>query len=81
MNQRSGWAKYSTKLESSGILWTERNMMAFLKNPKAFAGGVINMNFRGIDSWQESRPSFPPSRKSRNTGHICTLSNCSSMSI
>lgn len=53
MNQRSGWAKYSTKLESSGILWTERNMMAFLKNPKAFAGGVINMNFRGIDSWQD----------------------------
>ncbi|CAL1131468.1 unnamed protein product [Cladocopium goreaui] len=53
MNQRSGWAKYSTKLESSGILWTERNMMAFLKNPKAFVGGVINMNFRGIESWQD----------------------------
>lgn len=27
--------------------------MAFLKNPKAFAGGAINMNFRGMDSWQE----------------------------
>lgn len=53
MNQRTGWAKYSTTLESSGILWTERNMMAFLKNPKAFAGGVINMNFRGIESWQD----------------------------
>jgi hypothetical protein len=26
--------------------------MAFLKNPKAFVGGVINMNFRGIESWQ-----------------------------
>ena len=29
--------------------------MAFLKNPKAFAGGVINMNFRGIESWQDGR--------------------------
>lgn len=27
--------------------------MAFLKNPRAFAGGVINMNFRGIESWQD----------------------------
>eukprot|EP00930_Biecheleria_cincta_P073275 TRINITY_DN6058_c0_g1_i2.p1 TRINITY_DN6058_c0_g1~~TRINITY_DN6058_c0_g1_i2.p1 ORF type:complete len:366 (+),score=82.61 TRINITY_DN6058_c0_g1_i2:80-1177(+) len=53
MNQRTGWVKYSTSLEGSGILWTERNMMAFLKNPRAFAGGAINMNFRGIESWQD----------------------------
>jgi len=52
-NQRTGWVKYSTSLESSGILWTERNMMAFLKNPRAFAGGAINMNFRGLESWQD----------------------------
>jgi len=53
MNQRTGWVKYSSGLEASGILWTERNMMAFLKNPRAFAGGAINMNFRGIESWQD----------------------------
>eukprot|EP00418_Pyrodinium_bahamense_P004754 CAMPEP_0179018624 /NCGR_PEP_ID=MMETSP0796-20121207/4449_1 /TAXON_ID=73915 /ORGANISM="Pyrodinium bahamense, Strain pbaha01" /LENGTH=346 /DNA_ID=CAMNT_0020714387 /DNA_START=1 /DNA_END=1037 /DNA_ORIENTATION=+ len=52
-NQRSGWSKYSVSLEESGILWTERNMMAFLKNPRAFAGGAINMNFRGIESFQD----------------------------
>ena len=34
-----------------------RNMMAFLKNPKAFAGGAINMNFRGMDSWQDVKRS------------------------
>jgi len=53
MNQRSGWVKHSQKLEASGILWTERNMMAFLKNPRAFAGGAINMNFRGVEGWQD----------------------------
>jgi len=53
MNQRSGWVKHSSKLETSGILWTERNMMAFLKNPRAFAGGAINMNFRGVEGWQD----------------------------
>lgn len=53
MNQRTGWVKYSSSLETSGILWTERNMMAFLKNPRAFAGGAINMNFRGLESWQD----------------------------
>jgi len=52
-NQRSGLAKFSRSLEESGILWTERNMMAFLKNPRAFAGGVINMNFRGMDSFED----------------------------
>lgn len=52
-NQRSSWSKYSKSLEDSGILWTERNMMAFLKNPRAFAGGAINMNFRGIDSFRD----------------------------
>mmetsp|Transcript_110867 Transcript_110867/g.357900 ORF Transcript_110867/g.357900 Transcript_110867/m.357900 type:complete len:381 (+) Transcript_110867:91-1233(+) len=52
-NQRSGWSKYSTSLEESGILWTERNMMAFLKNPRAFAGGAINMNFRGLESFRD----------------------------
>mmetsp|Transcript_116886 Transcript_116886/g.232958 ORF Transcript_116886/g.232958 Transcript_116886/m.232958 type:complete len:316 (-) Transcript_116886:91-1038(-) len=52
-NQRSGWGKHSRSLEESGILWTERNMMAFLKNPRAFAGGVINMNFRGMDSFDD----------------------------
>jgi len=52
-NQRSGLAQFSKSLEESGILWTERNMMAFLKNPRAFAGGVINMNFRGMDSFED----------------------------
>lgn len=52
-NQRSGWSKYSVSLEESGILWTDRNMVAFLKNPRAFAGGAINMNFRGIDSFRD----------------------------
>mmetsp|Transcript_61187 Transcript_61187/g.157817 ORF Transcript_61187/g.157817 Transcript_61187/m.157817 type:complete len:302 (+) Transcript_61187:92-997(+) len=52
-NQRTGASKYSVSLEESGILWTERNMMAFLKNPRSFAGGVINMNFRGIDSLKD----------------------------
>lgn len=52
-NQQTGWQTYSANLEASGILWTERNMMAFLKNPKAFAGGSINMNFRGIESTQD----------------------------
>lgn len=52
-NQRSGLSKYSRSLEESQILWTERNMMAFLKNPRAFAGGVINMNFRGMDSFDD----------------------------
>mmetsp|Transcript_55049 Transcript_55049/g.144796 ORF Transcript_55049/g.144796 Transcript_55049/m.144796 type:complete len:294 (+) Transcript_55049:89-970(+) len=52
-NQRTGWARYSPALEASGILWTDRNMMAFLKNPRAFADGVINMNFRGLDSFAD----------------------------
>eukprot|EP00928_Gymnodinium_smaydae_P053037 TRINITY_DN37120_c0_g1_i1.p1 TRINITY_DN37120_c0_g1~~TRINITY_DN37120_c0_g1_i1.p1 ORF type:complete len:329 (+),score=55.47 TRINITY_DN37120_c0_g1_i1:155-1141(+) len=52
-NQRTSWAKYSTSVEDSGILWTERNMMAFLRNPRAFAGGAINMNFRGIESFKD----------------------------
>mmetsp|Transcript_17528 Transcript_17528/g.40808 ORF Transcript_17528/g.40808 Transcript_17528/m.40808 type:complete len:324 (-) Transcript_17528:72-1043(-) len=52
-NQRTGWAAYSDALKASGILWTDRNMMAFLKNPRMFAGGVVNMNFRGIDSVQD----------------------------
>jgi len=52
-NQRTGWMKQSTALEESNILWTDRNMMAFLKNPRAFAGGVINMNFKGLDSWKD----------------------------
>jgi len=52
-NQRTGLAKYSDSLQESGILWTEKNMVSFLKNPRAFAGGVINMNFRGIDSFKD----------------------------
>lgn len=52
-NQRTGGMKHSRALEESGILWTEKNMMNFLKNPRMFAGGVINMNFRGIDSFQD----------------------------
>lgn len=52
-NQRTGWIKYSTAMEEAGILWTERNLMAFLKNPRAFAGGAINMNFRGLDDFQD----------------------------
>mmetsp|Transcript_13050 Transcript_13050/g.29652 ORF Transcript_13050/g.29652 Transcript_13050/m.29652 type:complete len:301 (+) Transcript_13050:107-1009(+) len=52
-NQRTGWAAYSPALKASGILWTERNMMAFLKNPRMFAGGVVNMNFRGMESFQD----------------------------
>lgn len=52
-NQRTGWIKYSTAMEDAGILWTERNLMAFLKNPRAFAGGAINMNFRGLDDFQD----------------------------
>lgn len=52
-NQRTSGMKYSRALEESGILWTEKNMMLFLKNPRMFAGGVINMNFRGIDSFQD----------------------------
>mmetsp|Transcript_129479 Transcript_129479/g.335858 ORF Transcript_129479/g.335858 Transcript_129479/m.335858 type:complete len:411 (-) Transcript_129479:74-1306(-) len=52
-NQRSGGSRYSQSLEESGILWTDRNMMAFLKNPRSFAGGAINMNFRGIDSFRD----------------------------
>jgi len=52
-NQRTGWVKFSSGLEESGILWTERNMMCFLKNPRTFAGGVINMNFRGMDSFED----------------------------
>ncbi|CAE8581457.1 unnamed protein product, partial [Polarella glacialis] len=53
MNQRTGWVKHSSQLEDSGILWTERNMMAFLKNPRAFAGGAINMNFRGLEGFKD----------------------------
>jgi len=52
-NHRTGWKKYSETLESSGILWTDKNMMAFLKNPRSFAGGVINMNFRGLENFQD----------------------------
>mmetsp|Transcript_46855 Transcript_46855/g.85860 ORF Transcript_46855/g.85860 Transcript_46855/m.85860 type:complete len:307 (-) Transcript_46855:122-1042(-) len=52
-NQRTGWAAYSAALKASGILWTDRNMMAFLKNPRVFAGGVVNMNFRGMESVQD----------------------------
>merc|ERR1719323_590695 len=52
-NQRTGGSGYSQNLEESGILWTDRNMVAFLKNPRGFAGGAINMNFRGIDSLQD----------------------------
>lgn len=52
-NQQTGGARYSTSLEDSGILWTDRNMMAFIKNPRGFAGGAINMNFRGIDSFRD----------------------------
>mmetsp|Transcript_77889 Transcript_77889/g.158224 ORF Transcript_77889/g.158224 Transcript_77889/m.158224 type:complete len:354 (-) Transcript_77889:50-1111(-) len=52
-NQRTSWSGYSRSMEESGILWTERNLMAFLKNPRAFAGGVIAMNFRGIDSFRD----------------------------
>jgi len=52
-NQRSGGMKYSQGLEESGILWTDRNMMCFLKNPRAFAGGAINMNFRGMDRFKD----------------------------
>lgn len=52
-NQRTGWAKYSEAVEASGILWTENNMMKFLKNPRAFAGGAINMNFRGLESLKD----------------------------
>jgi len=52
-NQRTSGVRYSRALEESGILWTEKNMMNFLKNPRMFAGGVINMNFRGIDSFQD----------------------------
>jgi len=52
-NQRTGWKRYSETLEASGILWTDKNMMSFLRNPRAFAGGVINMNFRGIESFMD----------------------------
>ncbi|CAK0792836.1 unnamed protein product [Prorocentrum cordatum] len=52
-NARTGWSTYSRAVEGSGILWTERNLVAFLKNPRAFAGGVINMNFRGLDSIED----------------------------
>ncbi|CAE7947096.1 unnamed protein product [Symbiodinium sp. KB8] len=46
------WVKHSSKLESSGILWTERNMMAFLKNPRAFAGGRSHL-LKGGDCLKE----------------------------
>lgn len=52
-NQKSGCQSHSSSLKESGILWTERNLMAFIKNPRAFTGGPINMNFRGIDSFTD----------------------------
>ena len=51
MNKLASWLPTFANHSRIGT-FVRRNMMAFLKNPKAFVGGVINMNFRGIESWQ-----------------------------
>jgi cytochrome c len=53
MNQRTHGAGYSQLVMNSGILWTDKNMMGFLKNPYAFFGGQTNMNFKGMDNWED----------------------------
>lgn len=53
MNQRTHGAGYSQLVMESGVLWTDKNMMGFLKNPYMFFGGQTNMNFKGLDDWQD----------------------------
>lgn len=52
-NNRTSVLKYSETVANMSVLWTDKNMVAFLKNPRAFAGGAINMNFRGLNSLQD----------------------------
>ncbi|KAF8821021.1 putative cytochrome c [Cardiosporidium cionae] len=53
MNERNSILHSSDGMTTAGILWTDLNLMRYIKNPRAFTDSPIYMNFRGIDDWQE----------------------------
>eukprot|EP00747_Dinoflagellata_sp_TGD_P215582 gnl/TRDRNA2_/TRDRNA2_88263_c0_seq1.p2 gnl/TRDRNA2_/TRDRNA2_88263_c0~~gnl/TRDRNA2_/TRDRNA2_88263_c0_seq1.p2 ORF type:complete len:137 (-),score=23.04 gnl/TRDRNA2_/TRDRNA2_88263_c0_seq1:249-659(-) len=51
----SGQAEIQNKqanVRCDGILWTEAELMNYIKNPRSFSHGLIQMNFRGISDFQ-----------------------------
>jgi len=56
-NDRRAVLGPSKTMRESGLLWTDINLMRYLRNPRWFTlegtSEGTSMNFRGIDDWQE----------------------------
>ncbi|GIX61495.1 cytochrome c2 precursor, putative [Babesia caballi] len=40
-------------LQNAGIVWTEANLMRYMKNPERFVSSVVGMNFAGLPNFQD----------------------------
>ncbi|EDO08373.1 Cytochrome c family protein [Babesia bovis T2Bo] len=40
-------------LQNAGIVWTDANLMRYMKNPERYVNAVVGMNFSGLPNFQD----------------------------